>query len=129
MRRLFKILCCLFTWQSIVGQVPSYQSLPIGRGVIIGEVRYEGGSAAHTGRDIVSEIAVNVEVQTAGKWTRFGGAAHTDAEGRFRLEGLPDGKYIVFAAFSMSMVRVTGGLQAAGGLCCLRLEHHDQAKP
>jgi hypothetical protein len=85
-------------------------------GSIEGRVFFSDGRPAHTGKQVVDEVAVNVEVETApGKFNRFGGAAHTDADGRYSIEGLPTARYIVFAALPGEMVKTTRGLMGASG--------------
>lgn len=64
----------------------------------------------HTGMQVAAEIAVNVEVETEpGKFSRFGGAAHTDSNGHYSIDGLPTGRYIVFTAFPGDTVSTTRG--------------------
>jgi hypothetical protein len=79
-------------------------------GSIEGRVIFTDGRPAHTGMQVAAEIAVNVEVETQpGKFTRFGGAAHTDSNGHYSIDGLPTGRYIVFTAFPGTMVSTTRG--------------------
>lgn len=85
-------------------------------GKIEGQVRFENGVPAHTGRQVVDEVAVNAEIETSsGRFGRFGGAAHTDAKGRYSIGGLPAGTYIIFAGLPGKMVPVKGGELASGG--------------
>lgn len=68
-------------------------------GAIEGEVRFDDGTPAHTGAQVAREVAVSVEIKTEeGKFLRSGGAAHTDSTGHYRIDGLPPGSYVVFAA-------------------------------
>jgi hypothetical protein len=85
-------------------------------GSIEGRVTFTDGRPAHTGMQVAAEIAVSVEVETEpGKFSRFGGAAHTDSDGHYSVEGLPTGRYIVFAAFPGNMVLTTRGRVGASG--------------
>ena len=89
---------------------------PRGIGSIDGIVLFEDGTPAHTGKSISEEVAVNVEVQTpTGTWARYGGAAHTDERGHYHIEGLPAGKYVVFAAFPGEWVQTSKGMERTGG--------------
>ena len=86
-------------------------------GSIEGTVYYADGKPAHTGKQVFAEVAVNLEIQTAtGKFSRFGGAAHTDEKGHYHLDGLPPAKYIVFTALPGGMVSTTRGSFGAGGM-------------
>lgn len=79
-------------------------------GSIEGRVTFVDGRPAHTGLQVAAEIAVNVEVETEpGKFSRFGGAAHTDSNGHYSIDSLPTGRYIVFTAFPGNMVSTTRG--------------------
>jgi hypothetical protein len=85
-------------------------------GAIEGQVRFDDGTPAHTGRQAADEVAVSVEIESSpAQLSRIGGAAHTDAEGRYRIGGLPAGKYIVFAALPGEMVPTTRGRESASG--------------
>ena len=63
-------------------------------------------------------LAVNAERKLkANHYARVGGAAHADAGGHYRLEGLAPGDYVVFSASSPTMVRTAdGGMGAGSGL-------------
>ncbi len=77
-------------------------------GSIEGRVTFVDGRPAHTGMQVAAEIAVNVEVETEpGKFSRFGGAVHTDSTGHYSIDSLPTGRYIVFTAFPGDMVSTT----------------------
>ena len=109
MRFHFLSVAFCLTFMSMVGGPLCGQSIE-------GTVLNADGSPAHTGRVIFEEVAVSVEKQTpSGTWGRFGGAAHTDERGRYHFDGLPPGKYIVFAALPGGMVKVAGGRISAGG--------------
>lgn len=84
-------------------------------GTIEGQVRFDNGVPAHTGRQVADEVAVGVEIETSGRLSPFGGAAHTDAEGRYSIGGLPAGTYIVSAGMPGKMVAVKGGELGSGG--------------
>jgi hypothetical protein len=86
-------------------------------GAIEGEVRFEDDSPAHTGAQVAHEVAVSVEVKTKdGKFLRCCDTAHTDSTGRYRIDGLPPGSYVVFAALpGGGMVQTKTGLQGSGG--------------
>lgn len=85
-------------------------------GAIEGQVRFSDKKPAHTGGPAADEVAVNVEIQTvSGALNRFGEVAHTDAEGHYRIEGLPAGRYAVFAGFPGKMVETTHGMEEADG--------------
>ena len=85
-------------------------------GSIEGKVLFSDGRPTHTGEQVAAEVAINVERETApGKFSRSGGAAHTDADGHYRIEGLPAGRYIVFAALPGGMVSTARGLIGASG--------------
>lgn len=87
-----------------------------GGGQIEGKVSFTDGRPAHTGEQGGAEIAVNVEMETApGVYRRFGGAAHTDANGVYRLEGLPAARYIVFAALPGATVPTSRGRMGTSG--------------
>jgi hypothetical protein len=61
-------------------------------GAIEGQVRFDDGTPAHTGGQAADEVAVNVEIETSpSQLSRFGGAAHTNAEGRYRSEAFRPG--------------------------------------
>jgi hypothetical protein len=65
-------------------------------GTIAGTVRL-APSAIATDRMSLAGIAVNAERRLgSNSYARVGGAAHTDAQGNYRLEGLAPGSYIVF---------------------------------
>lgn len=84
-------------------------------GTIEGQVRFDNGTPAHTGRQVADEVAVGVEIETLGHLSPFGGAAHTDAEGRYSIGGLPPGVYIVSAGMPGKMVAVKGGGELGAG--------------
>jgi Carboxypeptidase regulatory-like domain len=82
-------------------------------GAIEGVVRLSGTTPSP-----IPGAAVSVEIRTpSGKLLRFGGAAHTDAQGRYRIDGLPPATYIVFTALPSEMVWVNTnrGRLAANG--------------
>lgn len=86
-------------------------------GSIEGTVAFADGTPAHTGKQVYAEVAVNLEMMTApGKFARFGGAAHTDAKGHYRLDSLPPAKYIVFTALPGGMVSTVRGESSSGGM-------------
>jgi hypothetical protein len=65
-------------------------------GTIAGTVRLSP-SAVGIDRASLAGIAVNAERKLgSNSYARVGGAAHTDAQGNYRLEGLAPGSYIVF---------------------------------
>jgi len=85
-------------------------------GSIEGHVTFTDGRPAHTGMQIAHEIAVNVEAETEpGKFSRFGGAAHTDSNGHYSIDSLPTGRYIVFAGIGGNMVTTTRGRSWTSG--------------
>ncbi len=85
-------------------------------GSIEGRVTFVDGRPAHTGLQVGAEIAVNVEVETEpGKFSQFGGAAHTDSNGHYSIDSLPTGRYIVFTAFPGNMVSTTRGRIGTSG--------------
>lgn len=109
MRLQILVLWFIATSTPLLGRLACAQSIE-------GTILEPDGGPAHTGRMISEEVAVNVEKQTpSGTWGRFGGAAHTDESGHYRFDGLPSGKYIVFAALPATMVKVAGGAISAGG--------------
>jgi hypothetical protein len=91
-------------------------------GQIEGTVRFADGKPAHNGEGIFREIALSLEMRSSnGKFTRFGGAAHTDSDGRFHFDGLPPASYVVFAALPGETVTTKRGLSGSGGeviFCC-----------
>ena len=77
-------------------------NVPLVRGGSIkGRVFFSDGRPAHTGKQVVDEVAVNVEVESApGKFNRFGGAAHTDADGRYSMRmDDSDRNYLLWGLF------------------------------
>jgi hypothetical protein len=85
-------------------------------GVIQGQVLYDDGGPADSGKRFAGAVAVNAEIETApGRFSRFGEAAHTDAKGYYNIEGLPAGRYRVFAALNGGMVTTTRGMEGASG--------------
>ncbi len=106
-RCLLLVLCVTLT--SVVARPVFAQSID-------GTVINADGSTAHNGKTVFEEVAVNLEKQSAsGTWGRFGGAGHTDERGHYHFDGLPPGRYIVFATLPGSMVKVAGGMISAGG--------------
>jgi hypothetical protein len=85
-------------------------------GSIEGQVRLEDGGALPTGGGTPAEsVAVSVEMETApGRFVRFGGAAHVDAEGHYSIGGLPPARYIVFTGFRPTMIETTRGHLVGG---------------
>ncbi len=60
---------------------------------------------------------MNAELKIGNNiYARSGGAAHTDANGHYRLEGLAPGDYIVLAASMGAMVPTSTGMSASGNL-------------
>lgn len=87
-----------------------------GTGSIEGTILAAEQAPAQPGSGPLQGIAVNVEKRSpTGIWTRFGGAAHTDAHGHYSLQGLPPGQYVVFAAFPGNWVNSGGARIAADG--------------
>jgi hypothetical protein len=85
-------------------------------GRIEGQVRIDSGMPLPSASTALNTVAVNVEMETAaGKFVRFGGAAHTDAAGHYSTDELPPGRYIVFAAFPPMMIPTTHGLSSGSG--------------
>jgi hypothetical protein len=83
-------------------------------GSIEGTVRAAEGQTAD---QAVQGIAVNAEIQTTnGSYSRIGGTGHTDAQGRYTIDGLPTGRYVVFIAIPGKMVPTTRGLLATQGI-------------
>ena len=79
-------------------------------GAIEGQIRFDNGTPAQTSRRVADGVAVSVEIESSsGSLGRFGDVAHTDAEGHYKIGGLPAGTYIVFAAMPGRMVAVKGG--------------------
>ena len=76
----------------------------------------ESGSAASEA--IPSQaIAVNAERKLGeNSYARTGGVANTDERGRYRLEGLAPGDYVLFAARGGPMVPTVTGLMGSSGL-------------
>ena len=98
------------------GQRKSLELVMERGGSIEGRVMFVDGRPAHTGLQVGAEIAVNVEVETEpGKFSRFGGAAHTDSNGHYSIGDLPTGRYIVFTAFPGNMVSTTRGRIGTSG--------------
>jgi hypothetical protein len=86
-------------------------------GAIEGTVAFTDGKPVHTGKGIYDEVAVNLEMMTdTGKFSRFGGAAHTDEQGYYRFDALPAAKYIVFTALPGGTVSTVRGTSATTGM-------------
>jgi Polysaccharide lyase family 4, domain II len=86
-------------------------------GSIEGTVSYSDGKPAHAGKQVFAEVAVNLEMLTAeGKFSHFGGAAHTDEQGHYRFDDLPSAKYIVFMALPGGMAATVRGSSATSGM-------------
>ncbi len=85
-------------------------------GAIEGNV-YSGDGRASRGTETpAAGIAVNAERKLDdGRLVRTGGAAHTDASGHYRLDGLAPGSYVVFAALPAAMVQTSHGMVGSGG--------------
>jgi hypothetical protein len=63
------------------------------------ELERGGAIEGHVTGTANAEAAISMEVQIGpATFSRYGGAAHTDAAGHYRIEGLPTGQYLVFAA-------------------------------
>ena len=87
-------------------------------GAIEGEVRYAGGGPAYRAGSEAEGVAVNLLVRKPDGSFGHGmaGAAHTDAKGHYRVEGLPPATYVVEIAMLGKMVPTSRGLEATGGL-------------
>ena len=86
-------------------------------GSIEGTVRSSGGLPVSSKAQPPYGLAVNAEMKLGpNTYARVGTVARTDAIGHFRLEGLPPGDYIVFAAAPGSMVQTGTGLVGGSGL-------------
>lgn len=86
-------------------------------GAIEGTVRSADGLPVISGTQPPFGLALNAEMKLGpNAYARVGTVARTDAKGHFRLEGLPPGDYIVFAAAPGSMVPTATGLVGGSGL-------------
>ena len=87
-------------------------------GVIEGRVTYADHRPAYREGAVAFGIAVNLLVRKPGGGFGHGlsGAAHTDADGHYRIEGLPAATYGVQVAMIGGMVPVARGEEATQGL-------------
>lgn len=80
-------------------------------GSISGSLTYSDGAP-------IPNVALNAVVKmNNGTFERFGGAAHSDGAGRYRIDGLPDGSYAVFGALDTDVLTTFagGGARATKG--------------
>ena len=74
-------------------------------GTIEGSVRFPASVDSASGSSLEG-LAVNVERKLGpNTYARVGGAAHTDAQGRYEISGLALGEYIVFVGMGANRGR------------------------